>query len=135
MLGYCDVCDVSDETQHEEVARRTHCTKTSEFWGHLHQKARMRKLGLDKYYQLCIDEHGPYVVSHTVGLQIEEDLKAGEYLTSSVHDDWFEKEMGEQWQIMFGGGPDEWDDCLSKLSWFPRHRWQKIKSGVDKWRT
>ena len=94
----------------------------------MHQKTKMQQLGLEAYHQLCFDEDGPYLVRHCAAWKGPDDLE--------VYDVDFRSKavLEEQWRKMFGGGPDTWEDKYSKLSYFKRRNWQKLKREVDMWR-
>ena len=65
LLRYCETCGVMDEKLHEERKKVTGCTLGPSHWCHLRQKKKLRSVGKEIYYQLCMDDEGPYTISHS----------------------------------------------------------------------
>ena len=83
----------------------------------------MKSLGMDEYFQLCLDDKGAYMVLHSTG---EDDLEVYG-LTGPRRF----KGLIYYWDRMFGSTPREWEDELSVLSYFPRSNWKMIKDSIE----
>jgi hypothetical protein len=87
------------------------------------QVEKLQRMGLRRYFQLCFDDEGPYVVSHSPG---QDDLQV-----FGVPD---ENTLTQNWVSVFGCTPDQWEDEFSVVSFFRRERWKLLKENVDRLR-
>ena len=114
VLGSCSTGNKTDAQETEDEAK---------VQSHSSQKEKMKSLGMDEYFQLCLDDKGAYMVLHSTG---EDDLKVYG-LTGPRRF----KGLIYYWDRMFGSTPREWEDELSVLSYFPRSNWKMIKDSIE----